>query len=72
VGPQEDGALRVTHDLTQREIAQLVGASRETVNKALNNDTAARQLCLKLVSQILDSRLIFSCLRAGCALSRPG
>ena len=34
-GTQEDGGLRVTHDLTQVEIAQLVGASRETVNKAL-------------------------------------
>ena len=34
-GTQEGGALRVTHDLTQDEIAQLVGASRETVNKAL-------------------------------------
>jgi CRP-like cAMP-binding protein len=34
-GVQEDGTLRVTHDLTQEEIAQLVGASRETVNKAL-------------------------------------
>ena len=34
-GHQEGGALRVTHDLTQEEIAQLVGASRETVNKAL-------------------------------------
>jgi CRP-like cAMP-binding protein len=34
-GIQEDGALRVDHDLTQEEIAQLVGASRETVNKAL-------------------------------------
>ncbi|MEO6881440.1 MAG: Crp/Fnr family transcriptional regulator [Mycobacteriaceae bacterium] len=34
-GTQESGALRVTHDLTQEEIAQLVGASRETVNKAL-------------------------------------
>jgi len=31
----QGGALRVTHDLTQEEIAQLVGASRETVNKAL-------------------------------------
>jgi len=30
-----DGVLRVTHDLTQEELAQLVGASRETVNKAL-------------------------------------
>jgi CRP-like cAMP-binding protein len=36
-GTQEDGALRVTHDLTQAEIAQLVGASRETVNKALGD-----------------------------------
>ena len=34
-GMQEGGALRVNHDLTQEEIAQLVGASRETVNKAL-------------------------------------
>ena len=34
-GTQDDGDLRVTHDLTQVEIAQLVGASRETVNKAL-------------------------------------
>ena len=34
-GTQEGDALRVTHDLTQEEIAQLVGASRETVNKAL-------------------------------------
>jgi CRP/FNR family cyclic AMP-dependent transcriptional regulator len=31
----EDGAVRVAHDLTQEELAQLVGASRETVNKAL-------------------------------------
>ncbi|MDY3128301.1 MAG: CRP-like cAMP-activated global transcriptional regulator GlxR [Corynebacterium sp.] len=34
-GVQESGSLRVNHDLTQEEIAQLVGASRETVNKAL-------------------------------------
>lgn len=34
-GVQEGTALRVNHDLTQEEIAQLVGASRETVNKAL-------------------------------------
>ena len=27
--------MLVTHDLTQEELAQLVGASRETVNKAL-------------------------------------
>jgi CRP-like cAMP-binding protein len=34
-GTREGDAVRVTHDLTQEEIAQLVGASRETVNKAL-------------------------------------
>ena len=27
--------MHVHHDLTQEELAQLVGASRETVNKAL-------------------------------------
>ena len=27
--------IRDSHDLTQEELAQLVGASRETVNKAL-------------------------------------
>jgi len=32
--PSEEGVL-VAHDLTQEELAQLVGASRETVNKAL-------------------------------------
>jgi CRP/FNR family transcriptional regulator, cyclic AMP receptor protein len=36
-GTHEHGALRVTHDLTQEEIAQLVGASRETVNKTLSD-----------------------------------
>ncbi len=32
--PGDDG-IHVPHDLTQEELAQLVGASRETVNKAL-------------------------------------
>ena len=40
-GQQVDEGLRVAHDLTQEELAQLVGASRETVNKALA-DFAAR------------------------------
>src|SRR5207248_9939699 len=32
----DDGSsVHVVHDLTQEELAQLVGASRETVNKAL-------------------------------------
>lgn len=34
-GEQAPDGLLVTHDLTQEELAQLVGASRETVNKAL-------------------------------------
>jgi CRP-like cAMP-binding protein len=34
-GRQMPDGLHVSHDMTQEEIAQLVGASRETVNKAL-------------------------------------
>ena len=56
--PQEDG-VQVNHDLTQEELAQLVGASRETVNKALA-DFAARgwlQLSAKSVLLIEPERL---------------
>jgi CRP/FNR family cyclic AMP-dependent transcriptional regulator len=35
-GREESDGTRVQHDLTQEELAQLVGASRETVNKALS------------------------------------
>ena len=34
-GALTPNGLLVTHDMTQEELAQLVGASRETVNKAL-------------------------------------
>jgi CRP-like cAMP-binding protein len=34
-GRPSEAGLHVPHDLTQEELAQLVGASRETVNKAL-------------------------------------
>ena len=40
-GTKKDDGLHVNHELTQEELAQLVGASRETVNKALA-DFAAR------------------------------
>lgn len=40
-GRQLGDGLHVSHDMTQEELAQLVGASRETVNKALA-DFAAR------------------------------
>jgi len=56
--PQEDG-LMVNHDLTQEELAQLVGASRETVNKALA-DFATRgwiQLSAKSVLLLDTDRL---------------
>ncbi|MSS83289.1 Crp/Fnr family transcriptional regulator [Actinomycetaceae bacterium WB03_NA08] len=34
-GTSTDSGVHVPHDLTQEELAQLVGASRETVNKSL-------------------------------------
>lgn len=34
-GTRRDDGVYVAHDMTQEELAQLVGASRETVNKAL-------------------------------------
>jgi CRP/FNR family transcriptional regulator, cyclic AMP receptor protein len=50
-GSATPSGIQVHHDLTQEELAQLVGASRETVNKALA-DFAARgwlQLAAKSV-----------------------
>ena len=58
-GAVRDDGLQVNHDLTQEELAQLVGASRETVNKALA-DFAARgwlQLSAKSVLLIEPERL---------------
>ena len=56
--PNSEG-IQVNHDLTQEELAQLVGASRETVNKALA-DFAARgwvQLAAKSVLVVDADRL---------------
>jgi CRP/FNR family transcriptional regulator, cyclic AMP receptor protein len=39
-GVQDGDVVRVTHDLTQEELAQLVGAARESVNKALGDFVA--------------------------------
>ncbi len=58
-GEQQEDGIHVTHDLTQEELAQLVGASRETVNKALA-DFAGRgwiQLSAKSVLIIDPERL---------------
>ncbi|RWA15480.1 Crp/Fnr family transcriptional regulator [Mycolicibacterium brumae DSM 44177] len=40
-GSTDDGAVRIDLQLTQHELAQLVGSSRETINKALS-DFASR------------------------------
>jgi CRP/FNR family transcriptional regulator, cyclic AMP receptor protein len=58
-GVQQPDGIQVNHDLTQEELAQLVGASRETVNKALA-DFVARgwiQLAAKSVLVIDPDRL---------------
>lgn len=54
-GTQEDGGLRVDHDLTQEEIAQLVGASRETVNKALGDFAHRGWITLEGKSVLISS-----------------
>jgi CRP/FNR family cyclic AMP-dependent transcriptional regulator len=55
-GSVEGGHLRVTHDLTQEELAQLVGASRETVNKALAYFAARGWLRLEGKSVVILDR----------------
>ncbi|OBF26534.1 Crp/Fnr family transcriptional regulator [Mycobacterium sp. ACS1612] len=55
-GTQESGAVRVTHDLTQEEIAQMVGASRESVNKALADFAHRGWIRLEV-----ESVVIFDC-----------
>jgi CRP-like cAMP-binding protein len=55
-GSVEGGQLRVTHDLTQEELAQLVGASRETVNKALADFASRGWLRLEGKSVVILDR----------------
>ncbi len=52
-GRTADDGVHVHHDLTQEELAQLVGASRETVNKALADFTARGWLRLEPRSVVL-------------------
>jgi CRP/FNR family transcriptional regulator, cyclic AMP receptor protein len=51
--PIDEGVL-VAHDLTQEELAQLVGASRETVNKALADFVARGWLKLEARAVVLQ------------------
>ena len=55
-GEEHDGGLEVHHDLTQEELAQLVGASRETVNKALADFSARGWLQLHAKSVLILDR----------------
>ena len=52
-GTQQEDGLQVNHDLTQEELAQLVGASRETVNKALADFVARGWIQLQPKSVLL-------------------
>ena len=73
-GEQQEEGLQVHHDLTQEELAQLVGASRETVNKALA-DFAARgwlQLSAKSVLILDRERLAKRPLRSGWPTALAG
>ena len=55
-GEQHEAGLEVHHDLTQEELAQLVGASRETVNKALADFSARGWLQLHAKSVLILDR----------------
>jgi CRP/FNR family transcriptional regulator len=55
-GDEEGDGVRVRHDLTQEELAQLVGASRETVNKALSEFANRNWLRLEGRSVLLLDR----------------
>ncbi|MGH3158064.1 MAG: Crp/Fnr family transcriptional regulator [Streptosporangiaceae bacterium] len=52
-GERQADGLHVNHDLTQEELAQLVGASRETVNKALADFVARGWIQLSARSVVL-------------------
>jgi CRP/FNR family transcriptional regulator, cyclic AMP receptor protein len=52
-GTKQEEGVHVNHDLTQEELAQLVGASRETVNKALADFVARGWIQLQPKSVLL-------------------
>ena len=55
-GQPSEAGLHVHHDLTQEELAQLVGASRETVNKALADFASRGWLRLEGKSVVILDR----------------
>ena len=52
-GVESEDGVHVGHDLTQEELAQLVGASRETVNKALADFASRGWLRLEARSVVI-------------------
>jgi len=52
-GVRECGAIRLDHDLTQQEIGQLAGASREHVNLALSEFSSRGWICLQGRSMLI-------------------
>lgn len=68
-GRQERGGVRVRHDLTQEEIAQLVGSSRETVNKALTDFAQRGWITMKGRTVLIEDAAQLA-RRAGTALQR--
>ncbi len=55
-GSTNGDQLRVAHDLTQAELAQLVGCSRETANKALSDFASRGWLWLDGKSVVITDR----------------
>src|SRR4051794_28712792 len=55
-GDRREDGIHVHHDLTQEELAQLVGASRETVNKALADFASRGWLRLEGKSVVILDR----------------
>ncbi len=55
-GTREGNALRVTHELSQDEMAQLVGADRVSINKALRDFTARGWILLEGKSILIIDR----------------
>lgn len=63
---QEDGAMRLTHNMTQEEIAQLIGTSRESINKALADFTHQGWIRVHGHSILItDSQALVRCAHAG-------
>ena len=72
-GTQDDGALRVSHDLTREEIAQLVASSRQAVDRVLTD--FARRGWIRLDGPsvlILDSARLSRRASSGCAAGGAG